>query len=97
MHMVDERVALSDLETLTQVYERLHRRLVCGGLMEPYAYVLRNLHGVWQTMQGRRQGLEAMDVSGEGVWRSFQAVLVSLPLLWVTWISALRDIAPNSR
>jgi hypothetical protein len=64
--------------------------------MEPYAYVLRNLHGVWQTMQGRRQGLEAMDVSSDGVWRSFQAVLVSLPALWVTWISALRDIAPNS-
>ena len=64
--------------------------------MEPYLYVLRNLRGVWQTMQGRRQGLEAMDVSSEGVWRSFQAVLVSLPMLWATWISALRDIAPNS-
>ncbi len=63
--------------------------------MEPYAYVLRNLHGVWQTMQGRRQGLESMDVSSEGVWRSFQAVLVSLPMLWATWISALRDIEPN--
>ena len=63
--------------------------------MEPYAYVLRNLRGVWQTMQGRRQGLDAMDVSGEGVWRSFQAVLVSLPLLWVTWISALREILLN--
>ncbi len=96
MHMVDERVALSDLETLTQVYERFHRGLVFGWLMEPYAYVLRNLHGVWQTMQGRRQGLDAMDVSGEGVWRSFQAVLVSLPMLWATWISALRDIEPNT-
>ena len=64
--------------------------------MEPYAYILRNLRGVWQTMQGRRQGLEAMDVSGEGVWRSFQAVLVSLPMLWATWISALRDIEPHS-
>ena len=64
--------------------------------MEPYAYVLRNIRGVWQTMQGRRQGLEALDVSSEGVWRSFQAVLVSMPLLWATWISALRDIEPNS-
>lgn len=64
--------------------------------MEPYAYILRNLRGVWQTMQGRRQGLKAMDVSGEGVWRSFQAVLVSLPMLWATWISALRDIEPHS-
>ncbi len=64
--------------------------------MEPYAYVLRNIRGVWQTMQGRREGLEAMDASGEGVWRSFQAVLVSLPLLWATWISALRDIEPNT-
>jgi hypothetical protein len=64
--------------------------------MEPYAYVLRNLRGVWQTMQGRRQGLELMDVSSDGVWRSFQAMLVALPALWATWISALRDIAPHS-
>jgi hypothetical protein len=64
--------------------------------MEPYAYVLRNLRGVWQIMQGRRAGLEMMDVSSEGVWRSFQAVLVALPMLWATWISALRDIEPNS-
>jgi hypothetical protein len=64
--------------------------------MEPYAYVLRNLRGVWQIMQGRRAGLEAMDVSGEGVWRSFQAILVALPFLWATWISALRGIEPHS-
>jgi hypothetical protein len=64
--------------------------------MEPYAYVLRNLRGVWQVMQGRRAGLDLMDVSSEGVGRSFQAVLVALPALWVTWISALRDIAPHS-
>jgi hypothetical protein len=64
--------------------------------MEPYAYVLRNLHGVWQTMQGRRAGLDLMDVSSDGVWRSFQAVLVALPALWITWISALRDTAPHS-
>jgi hypothetical protein len=64
--------------------------------MEPYAYVLRNLRGVWQVMQGRRAGLEMMDVSGEGVWRSFQAMLVALPFLWATWISALRGIEPNS-
>jgi hypothetical protein len=30
------------------------------------------------------------------VWRSFQAVLVTLPALWASWISALRDIAPHS-
>jgi hypothetical protein len=64
--------------------------------MEPYAYVLRNLRGVWQLMQGRRAGFDLMDVSSDGVWRSFQAVLVALPALWVTWISALRDIAPNT-
>jgi hypothetical protein len=64
--------------------------------MEPYAYVLRNLRGVWQIMQGRRQGLNAMDVSSEGVWRSFQALLVALPMLWATWISALRGIEPHS-
>jgi hypothetical protein len=70
--------------------------LVFGGLMEQYAYVLTNLRGVWQTMQGRRQGLEILDVSSEGVWRSFQAMLVSLPMLWATWISALRVIEPHS-
>jgi hypothetical protein len=64
--------------------------------MEPYAYVLRNLHGVWLAMQGRRAGLDLLDVSSDGVWRSFQAVLVALPALWITWISALRDIAPHS-
>jgi hypothetical protein len=64
--------------------------------MEPYAYVLRNLRGVWHVMQGRRAGLEMLDVSSEGVWRSFQAMLVALPFLWATWISALRGIEPNS-
>ena len=64
--------------------------------MEPYAYVWSNLRGVWETMQGRRSGLERMDISAEGVWRSFLGALVALPALWITWITALRGIAPHS-
>lgn len=44
------------------------------------AYALRQLAGAWDVMNGRPAGLEKLDLTLEGFWRSFAALLVFLPI-----------------
>lgn len=45
-------------------------------------------------MTGRREALSAFDVSADGFWGSFQAIVVSLPALAIGWYgAALRGAA----
>ncbi len=45
------------------------------------------LRGIFALAMGRREGLSWLDVSATGVWRSFSAILWSLPALAVGWAS----------
>ncbi len=45
------------------------------------------LRGIFALVMGRREGLSWLDVSAGGVWRSFYAILWSLPALAVGWAS----------
>lgn len=45
------------------------------------------LYGVWRMMMGRRDGMNVLDVSADGFWNSFKAILVALPALLVSWVA----------
>ncbi len=50
-----------------------------------------NLIGGWQVMWGRPEGMDRLDISLEGFWRSFAAVLLVVPSLLIA--IALQRIA----
>ncbi len=52
--------------------------------------VVANLAGAWQVMIGRPEGLNRLDTSLEGFWRSFAAVILLMPF-------ALLALASQSR
>lgn len=49
-----------------------------------------NLSGAWAVMRGRPEGLARLDVSLEGFWRSFGAILLVAPFALVTLLSQRR-------
>ena len=51
------------------------------------AYLRENLHGAWQVMFGRPGGLARLDVSLEGFWRSFAAIVLVAPFAFIALIS----------
>jgi hypothetical protein len=44
------------------------------------AYALRSLSGAWDVMNGRPAGLEKLDLTLEGFWRSFAVIVPAIPL-----------------
>lgn len=49
--------------------------------MPSFGEILHYFSGVWLLMWGRSEGLSRLDLSVDGFWRSFSAVLVALPVL----------------
>jgi hypothetical protein len=49
--------------------------------------ISQNLAGAWQVMNGRSSGLVQLDVSIEGFWRSFGAIILSVPVLVLLLLS----------
>jgi hypothetical protein len=45
------------------------------------------LHGAWRMMLGKADGLRALDISADGFWNSFFAIVVALPALIVNWVT----------
>jgi len=45
------------------------------------------MSGVWRMMTGRADGLDRLDLSADGFWNSFFAIVVALPALVVGWVS----------
>ena len=48
--------------------------------MNVLAYLRDNLAGAWQVMLGRPEGLNRLDTSLEGFWRSFAAIVLVVPI-----------------
>ena len=86
MHMVDERVALADLETLTRDLRAFPRRLVRLERMPSVEDIQQYLTGAWRMMMGKPDGLRLLDISADGFWNSFFAIVVALPALIVGWV-----------
>lgn len=49
--------------------------------------------GAWRLMTGRPDGLRYLDLSADGFWNSFFAIVVAVPALAVSWLAVIDDLA----
>lgn len=49
--------------------------------------------GAWRLMMGKPDGVRALDVSADGFWNSFYAIVVAIPALGVGWAALALDLA----
>jgi len=54
------------------------------------------LTGAWRVMLGKADGLRLFDISADGFWNSFFAMVVALPPLVVGWVGMANEIAAFS-
>lgn len=58
--------------------------------------IQRYLTGAWRMMLGKTDGLRLLDLSADGFWNSFFAIVVALPPLVVSWVGAANVMATAS-
>ena len=54
--------------------------------------IYRQLTGVWQMMTGKPDGIRLLDLSADGFWNSFFAIVVAVPALIVGWVTIANDL-----
>lgn len=54
--------------------------------------VQTSLAGAWQLMMGKADGLRLLDLSADGFWNSFFALVVAAPALVVGWVGVANEI-----
>ena len=65
--------------------------------MPPTEDIHRHLTGAWRMMTGNRDGLRLLDLSVDGFWNSFFAIVVALPVMVVGWVPLANDaFGPDS-
>ncbi|MGF7008701.1 transporter [Aminobacter sp. BE322] len=64
--------------------------------MLPTEDIQRYLSGAWRLMLGKADGLRLLDLSADGFWNSFFAILVAAPALIVGWVGVSDEIAVQS-
>lgn len=55
-----------------------------------------SLFGAWRLMTGKADGLRMLDLSADGFWNSFFAMIVALPALLVSWTGFADDLYPGA-
>jgi len=56
-----------------------------------------SLAGAWRLMFGKADGLRMLDLSADGFWNSFFAIIVAAPALIVGWVGIANEIGdPNA-
>ncbi|MFD2054120.1 transporter [Mesorhizobium calcicola] len=56
-----------------------------------------SLTGAWRLMLGKVDGLRLLDLSADGFWNSFFAIVVAAPALIVSWVGIANEIGdPNA-
>lgn len=56
-----------------------------------------SLNGAWRLMLGKADGLRQFDLSADGFWNSFFAIVVAAPALIVGWVGVANEIGdPNA-
>jgi hypothetical protein len=63
--------------------------------MPPFEDILRYLNGAWRMMMGRADGLREFEISADGFWNSFFAIIVALPPLFVGWAAIASDLGQD--
>lgn len=61
--------------------------------MPPSEDLQQYLTGAWRLMSGRADGLDLLDISSDGFWNSFYAIVLAAPALIVSWVAHANDIA----
>ncbi len=61
--------------------------------MPSFAEIQRYFAGVWRMMMGRSEGLRLLDLSADGFWNSFFAILVAFPSMVVGWVAISNELA----
>jgi hypothetical protein len=61
--------------------------------MPSAAEIQRYLTGAWRLMTGKPDGLLLLDLSADGFWNSFFAIVIALPALFISWIGVANEIA----
>ncbi|UDL87075.1 transporter [Mesorhizobium sp. PAMC28654] len=51
-----------------------------------------SLTGAWRLMLGKTDGLRLLDLSADGFWNSFFAIVVAAPALIVGWVGVANEI-----
>jgi hypothetical protein len=51
-----------------------------------------SLAGAWRLMLGKADGLRMLDLSADGFWNSFFAIIVAAPALIVGWVGIANEI-----
>lgn len=61
--------------------------------MPPAEDIQRYLTGAWRMMTGRAEGLDLLDISSDGFWNSFFAMVLAAPVLVVGWVAYANELA----
>lgn len=48
--------------------------------------IYRYFYGAWRLMLGKKDGLDYLDISADGFWQSFYAIIAALPPLLASWV-----------
>lgn len=59
--------------------------------MPPIHDIQNGLTGAWRMMLGKPDGLRWLDLSVDGFWNSFVAILIALPAMLTGWFSFAHD------
>lgn len=51
-----------------------------------------SLTGAWRLMLGKADGVRLLDLSADGFWNSFYAMVVAIPALVVGWVGVANEI-----
>jgi hypothetical protein len=51
-----------------------------------------SLNGAWRLMLGKADGVRLLDLSADGFWNSFYAMVVAVPALIVGWVGIANEI-----
>jgi len=52
------------------------------------------LLGSWRMMNGKADGMRLLDITADGFWDSFLAILIALPALIAVWVAVTNSVAP---
>jgi len=56
-----------------------------------------SLTGAWRLMLGKADGLRLLDLSADGFWNSFFAIVIAAPAMIVGWVGTANEIGdPNA-
>ncbi|PSJ57852.1 transporter [Pseudaminobacter soli (ex Li et al. 2025)] len=63
--------------------------------MPPADDIQRFMVGAWRLMTGKRDGLSLLDISADGFWNSFFAIIIALPPLIVDWVATANELSDD--